>query len=83
MTDIGTDILVIAPLSMDGLAKIVHGQADSLLYSLVRAWDTDGTVDNAGIKRIIVAPAANSAMWKHPSQSPFSIPTARLLVTSP
>jgi phosphopantothenoylcysteine decarboxylase len=77
-----TDILVIAPLSMDGLAKIVNGQADSLLYSLVRAWDTDGTVDNAGKKRIIVAPAANSAMWKHPSLSSsflFLLPCSGLL----
>jgi phosphopantothenoylcysteine decarboxylase len=59
------DILVIAPLSANMLAKIVHGFSDSLLASVVRAWDTTGLVDGKK-KRILVAPAMNTAMWHQP-----------------
>jgi phosphopantothenoylcysteine decarboxylase len=63
------DMLVIAPLSANTLAKIVNGIADGLLLSVVRAWDTDGKVDGPGKigrKRIVVAPAMNTAMWRQP-----------------
>lgn len=44
--------------------------ADNLLLSVVRAWDTTGEIDGGGEKgkkkRIIVAPAMNTAMWRHP-----------------
>lgn len=69
------DLLVIAPLSANTLAKICHGICDNLLTSVVRAWDTDGSVDidadgSSGMrrrkKRIVVAPAMNTAMWRHP-----------------
>lgn len=51
------------------MAKIVGGFADNLLTTVVRAWDTDGTLDRPdpmmlGKKKIIVAPAMNTAMWK-------------------
>lgn len=59
------DLLVIAPLSANTLAKIVNGMSDSLLTSVVRAWDTDGSIDGKK-KLIVVAPAMNSAMWRHP-----------------
>ena len=61
------DLLVIAPLSANSLAKIVNGLSDNLLSSVVRAWDTTGetSVSTRG-KRILVAPAMNTAMWKHP-----------------
>ncbi|KAL8972611.1 MAG: hypothetical protein Q9183_000445 [Haloplaca sp. 2 TL-2023] len=63
-------LLVIAPLSANSLAKITTGLADNLLLAIVRAWDTTGTTEtNEGpriVKRIIVAPAMNSAMWLHP-----------------
>jgi phosphopantothenoylcysteine decarboxylase len=74
-------MLVIAPLSANTLAKIVGGFADSLLTSVVRAWDTTGFIDDEGEavasvvsaspqprrrKIIIVAPSMNTAMWKHP-----------------
>ncbi|RKF84385.1 putative phosphopantothenoylcysteine decarboxylase, partial [Golovinomyces cichoracearum] len=55
-----SDIMVIAPLSANTLAKIVNGLADNLLTSVVRAWDTEAQ------KKIIVAPAMNTAMWNHP-----------------
>ncbi|KAI1840770.1 hypothetical protein JX265_012945 [Neoarthrinium moseri] len=82
------DMLVIAPLSANTMAKIVSGMADGILTSVVRAWDARGELDTdvgrdpvgastAGaetnghgatkkIKRIIVAPAMNTAMWRHP-----------------
>ncbi|KAJ5780263.1 Flavoprotein [Penicillium paradoxum] len=59
------DILVIAPLSANTLAKLANGISDNLLTSVCRAWDTDGQVDGKK-KRIVVAPAMNTAMWRHP-----------------
>lgn len=47
------------------LAKIVGGMSDGLLASVVRAWDTTGLVDGKK-KRIVVAAAMNTAMWRQP-----------------
>jgi phosphopantothenoylcysteine decarboxylase len=52
------DVLVIAPLSVDLLAKMANGICDSLLASVFRAWDLT--------KPIVLAPAANTMMWEHP-----------------
>ncbi|KAK8228237.1 putative flavoprotein [Phyllosticta capitalensis] len=74
------DLLVVAPLSANSLAKMVNGLCDNLLLSTIRAWDTTGTVDpgSDGVddqgqtilrprkKTIVVAPAMNTAMWNHP-----------------
>lgn len=73
------DIMVIAPLSADSLAKITQGWSDNLLLSVVRAWDTTGELDpvrdlaglntasgKSKIKQILVAPSMNTAMWKQP-----------------
>ena len=60
------DILVIAPLSANSMAKMTAGLADSLLLSVVRAWDTTGEIEGSTRKRIILAPAMNTAMWRHP-----------------
>ncbi|ESZ97554.1 hypothetical protein SBOR_2101 [Sclerotinia borealis F-4128] len=71
-------MLVVAPLSANTLAKITGGFSDNLLTSVVRAWDTTGELEVPaqngtdteklfkGKKRIIVAPAMNTAMWRHP-----------------
>ncbi|KAL5366039.1 flavoprotein [Aspergillus floccosus] len=59
-------LLLIAPLSANSLAKIVHGFADNLLTSVVRAWDTTGLIDGKTDARVVVAPAMNTAMWVHP-----------------
>jgi phosphopantothenoylcysteine decarboxylase len=59
------DMLVVAPLSANTLAKVVHGMSDNLLTSVIRAWDTDSTIDMKK-KIILVAPAMNSAMWRNP-----------------
>ena len=52
------DILIIAPLSANTLAKIANGITDNLLTSVVRAWDRS--------RQIILAPAMNTHMWEHP-----------------
>ncbi|CEF79601.1 unnamed protein product [Fusarium graminearum] len=59
------DVLIIAPLSANTMAKIVNGLCDNLLTSVVRAWDTTGSVDGVK-KKILVAPAMNTAMFSHP-----------------
>ena len=53
------DILVIAPLSANTLAKMANGICDNLLTSIYRAWPMMG-------KPIVVAPAMNTNMWDHP-----------------
>lgn len=58
-------VLVVAPLSANSLAKMVNGISDGLLLSVIRAWDTTGVIDGRR-KRIFVAPAMNTAMWRHP-----------------
>ncbi|KAI5457504.1 flavoprotein [Mariannaea sp. PMI_226] len=60
------DVMIVAPLSANTMAKMVNGMCDNLLTSVIRAWDATGTVDNEGIKKIIVAPSMNTAMWRHP-----------------
>jgi phosphopantothenoylcysteine decarboxylase len=52
------DVMVIAPLSADALAKMAVGIADTLLLSVVRAWDYS--------RPLVVAPAMNTMMWEHP-----------------
>lgn len=62
-------LLLIAPLSANTMAKMTMGISDNLLLSVVRAWDTTGTVDVALKNKkpiIFVAAAMNTAMWKHP-----------------
>ncbi|RMX85719.1 hypothetical protein D0869_03613 [Hortaea werneckii] len=69
------DLMVIAPLSANCLAKMAQGLSDNLVMSVVRAWDATGMLDPArpGVplpydskKGIMVAPAMNTAMWHHP-----------------
>lgn len=57
-------LLVVAPLSANVLAKVSAGFSDNLLTSVIRAWDIEPT--NSKRARIIVAPAMNSSMWAHP-----------------
>ncbi|KAK6400020.1 hypothetical protein LTR95_019359 [Oleoguttula sp. CCFEE 5521] len=41
------DLMVIAPLSANSLAKISQGFSDSIVTSVVRAWDHSGLIDGA------------------------------------
>ncbi|KAF5808629.1 putative phosphopantothenoylcysteine decarboxylase [Helianthus annuus] len=52
------DVMVIAPLSANTLAKIAGGLCDNLLTCIIRAWDYE--------KPIFVAPAMNTYMWTNP-----------------
>ncbi|GBG78853.1 hypothetical protein CBR_g28078 [Chara braunii] len=52
------DLLVIAPLSANTMAKIANGMCDNLLTCVVRAWDYT--------KPVLVAPSMNTMMWDNP-----------------
>nr|CAH0097991.1 unnamed protein product [Daphnia galeata] len=52
------DILLLAPLDANSLAKIAHGICDNLLTCTVRAWDLE--------KPLLFCPAMNTYMWNHP-----------------
>jgi phosphopantothenoylcysteine decarboxylase len=52
------DILVIAPLDANTLAKVANGLSDNSLTCVWRAWDTS--------RPVVLAPAMNTLMWEHP-----------------
>ena len=51
------DLIVVAPGTADLLAKMAQGRADDLASTLLLATDT----------RVLVAPAMNVRMWRHPA----------------
>ncbi len=53
----GADLLTIAPLSANTLAKLAHGFADNLLTQTALAFGG----------KVLVAPAMNVRMWAHPA----------------
>ena len=54
------DLLLIAPLDANTLAKLAGGICDNLLTNVVRAWDLKNK------KPLLIAPAMNTAMYEHP-----------------
>ncbi|KAJ3098499.1 Histone-arginine methyltransferase carm1 [Phlyctochytrium planicorne] len=52
------DLMVIAPLDANTLAKLAGGICDNLLTCIMRAWDVQ--------KPVLVCPAMNTHMWNHP-----------------
>jgi phosphopantothenoylcysteine decarboxylase/phosphopantothenate--cysteine ligase len=54
---VGADLLVIAPLSANTLAKLAHGLADNVLTQLGLAFRGP----------VLAAPAMNVRMWEHPA----------------
>ena len=52
------DLLVVAPLDANTLAKFALGLCDNFLTCLFRAWDFS--------KPVILAPAMNTLMWQNP-----------------
>src|SRR4029077_4602845 len=52
------DLLIVAPLDANTLAKFALGLADNFLSCLVRAWDFS--------KPVVLAPAMNTLMWQSP-----------------
>ncbi|XP_045448024.1 phosphopantothenoylcysteine decarboxylase [Melitaea cinxia] len=55
------NMMVIAPLDANSLAKISLGICDNLLTCTVRAWDMS--------KPLLFCPAMNTRMWNHPITS--------------
>lgn len=53
------DLLLIAPLDANTLAKIACGLADNCLTCVWRAWDLS--------RPVLLAPAMNTLMWQHPA----------------
>ena len=51
------DLLVIAPLTANTMAKLAHGEADSVLAQAALAFRGP----------VLVAPAMNARMWEHPA----------------
>jgi phosphopantothenoylcysteine decarboxylase len=51
------DLLLIAPLDANTLAKLAAGLADNCLTCVWRAWDPD--------RPVVLAPAMNTLMWEH------------------
>lgn len=41
------DLMVVAPMSANGLAKVATGMSDNLVSSVIRAWDFNGLIDGA------------------------------------
>lgn len=56
------DILLVAPLDANTLAKFANGLCDNLLTCVARAWD----LENIETKPVVVCPAMNTFMFKHP-----------------
>jgi phosphopantothenoylcysteine decarboxylase len=52
------DLLVIAPLDANSLAKLANGLSDNCLTCIWRAWDP--------ARPVVLAPAMNTLMWQHP-----------------
>ncbi|KAJ1672892.1 hypothetical protein EV182_006281 [Spiromyces aspiralis] len=52
------DIIAIAPLDANTMAKIANGYCDNLLTCILRAWDMR--------RPRIICPAMNTHMWHHP-----------------
>ncbi|XP_025066343.1 phosphopantothenoylcysteine decarboxylase isoform X3 [Alligator sinensis] len=52
------DLMLVAPLDANTLAKIANGICDNLLTCVIRAWDMT--------KPFLFCPAMNTAMWEHP-----------------
>lgn len=52
------DLLVLAPLSANTMAKVSTGVCDNLLTCIVRAWNVS--------KPVLFCPSMNTQMWNHP-----------------
>ncbi|XP_062563223.1 phosphopantothenoylcysteine decarboxylase [Armigeres subalbatus] len=56
------DLMLVAPLDANTLAKMAQGLCDNLLLCTARAWDFG--------KPFFFAPAMNTRMWDHPITGP-------------
>ena len=63
------DMLIVAPLDANTLAKFAIGISDNCLSCVFRAWDFS--------KPVILAPAMNTIMWESPVTLRHLAPVAR------
>ena len=52
------DILLMAPVTADTIAKMLHGIADNPILCLLRSWDVS--------KKILLIPGMSTSMWENP-----------------
>ncbi|PNS15026.1 hypothetical protein CAC42_2255 [Sphaceloma murrayae] len=52
------DILLLAPVDANNLAKMLHGETDNLLLEILRSWNVS--------KKIIMVPGMSGHMWENP-----------------
>jgi hypothetical protein len=52
------DILVLAPLDVDGISSMVYGAADTLLLAVIRGWDVT--------KKILLVPGMSTLDFRNP-----------------
>lgn len=52
------DILVLAPIDANNLAKMLHGGTDNLLLEILRSWNVS--------KKILMVPGMSCLMWENP-----------------
>ena len=52
------DLLVLAPIDANNLAKMLHGHTDNLLLEVLRSWNVS--------KKILLVPGMSSLMWENP-----------------
>ena len=52
------DLLVLAPIDANNLAKMLHGETDNLLLEVLRSWNVS--------KKILMVPGMSSLMWENP-----------------
>ncbi|KAI5210000.1 flavoprotein [Aureobasidium subglaciale] len=52
------DLLVLAPIDANNLAKMLHGDTDNLVLEVLRSWNVS--------KKIVMVPGMSSLMWENP-----------------
>lgn len=52
------DLLVLAPIDANNLAKMLHGGTDNLLLEVLRSWNVS--------KKILMVPGMSELMWENP-----------------
>jgi hypothetical protein len=52
------DLMVLAPMDANNLAKMLHGSVDNLLLEILRTWNVS--------KKILMVPGMSTLMWENP-----------------
>ncbi|KAF2098283.1 hypothetical protein NA57DRAFT_20509, partial [Rhizodiscina lignyota] len=52
------DLLILAPIDANNMAKMLHGITDNLLLEVLRSWDVS--------KKILLIPGMSACMWENP-----------------